>query len=322
MSQIYLIDARSHVPYLVEQSAVIGREPSCDLHWTSSSLAPKHLKISFKNENFFVESLENKSPVSLNGIKILAAQKYLVKRGDTLEFAGRRFILSLTDELPEKTVTKIRDDVFGLSGNSDLDFGELQLECEVEMKRETKDFKELKEFDGERAPRDEMKKSRRIIVEIQQTKKQLNAKLQERKTLRNEKNYVDDEIQRIQKLLEQAPICDQTEFLSQREAELTELEAVENKVNELKKSLSKLISQRDDIKTRLQAESRFVDFFENEKKLIQRQFEVDKELTTLESLDLEDKIHKLDECLKEEQENYQRLHDFKALNSSQKKREG
>lgn len=310
MSKIYLIDAGTHKPFLIEERATVGRDESCELNWASSSLAPKHLCISHKNDNFFVESLDNKNPVSLNGIKILAGQKYLIKKGDSLEFARRKFVLSATDELPEKTMTKIRDDVFGLSSDSSASFGDLKLDTDYSIHSE------------EKVPRDEMKKSRRIIVEIQQTKKQLMAKVQVWKTLKSEKAYVEEEIQRVHQQLDKAPVGEQSEFFSQREAELAELKVLEEKITDLKRSLSKLISQRDEKKARLQAESRFMNLFEEEEKLLQRQQEVENELSVLESLALEEKLQKLDECLKAEQENYQSLHDFKALNTSQKKRSG
>lgn len=311
MSKIFLVDAGSQEPYLIQESATVGRDKNCEINWASSSLAPKHLCISHKNDNFFVESLDNKNPVSLNGIKILAGQKYLIKKGDSLEFARRKFVLSPTDELPEKTMSKIRDDVFGLGTESNSSYGELKLDTGYSIQTEEKV-----------APRDEMKKSRRIIVEIQQTKKQLMGKLQERKTLTSEKDYVQQEVQRVQEQLDKAPIREQSEFLSQREAEFSELKLLEEKVNDLKKSLSRLISERDEKRTRLQSEQRFISLFEEEDELLEREREVQNDLSALESLALEEKLKKLDHCLKTEQEKYQSLHDFKALNSSQKKRSG
>lgn len=310
MSKIYLIDAGTHKPFLIEESATVGRDESCEFNWASSSLAPKHLCISHKNDNFFVESLDNKNPVTLNGIKILAGQKYLIKKGDSLEFANRKFVLSATDELPEKTMSKIRDDVFGLGFDSSASTEDLKLDTDYSIHSE------------EKLPRDEMKKSRRIIVEIQQTKKQLMAKVQVWKTLKKEKVYVEDEIQRVRQQLEKSPIDEQSEFFKQRQTELAELKQLEEKISEIKSSLSKLISQRDEIKAHLHAESRFMNLFDEKQKLLHRQQEVENELSVLESLELEQKLEKLDECLKIEQENYQSLHDFKALNTSQKKRTG
>jgi|GEM_PF-5474019 pSer/pThr/pTyr-binding forkhead associated (FHA) protein len=310
MSKIYLIDAETHKPFLVEGSAMIGRDESCELSWASSSLSPKHLCVSHKNDNFFVECLDNKNPVSLNGIKILSGQKYLVKKGDSLEFARRKFIFSATNELPEETISQIRDDIFGLGADFNVSLSDLKLD------------KDYGSESADKHPKDEMKKSRRVIVEIQRTKKQLMSKIAEQKKLLDEKEFIEKEVNKIQKQIEQTHKIEHGKFLRERETELSELRSLEKKIDELKKLLSTLVSQRDEKKARLDSDSPIVDILNEEEKFLEKQKDLENELSVLTSLSLEEKLEKLEQCLKDEQENYQRLHDFKALNSSQKKRTG
>lgn len=311
MEKIYLIDVEEHTPYVIDGEALIGRDNECDLCWPSSSLAPKHLCVSHKNDNFFVEALENKTPVSLNGVVILAGQKYLVKKGDRLEFAHKKFIFSMTDELPEKTVSKIRGDVLGFGPDTDsaITFGELKLDTDYGANKI-------------KLPKNEMKKSRRIIVEIQQTKKELKKKLEERSLLEKEKRHLSGKIDQLQNELKKGKSGQAGEFFSKREADFAEIEVLENKINELKVELLELTSKRDRMKAELNEETHFVDLFKEEEELVEKLQNLDIELEKLQSLDLEEKITKLDECLKLEQENYQRLHDFKTLNSSHKKKYG
>lgn len=308
MSKIFLIELMTAKAFPIGGEVTIGSDSDCEISWSSSSLAPKHLRVCHKSDNFFVEALDNKNTVNLNGVRLLAGQKYLIKKGDSLGFAGREFVLSSNEEVPEKTQTQVKDDIFGFGishSSPEPSYGSLKLDTSYGAPKVS--------------VKDEMKKSRRMIVEIQQTRKQLMAKSLEREKLLQELPQLKAESKKIEEALSSFIYETKEEFLALRQAELSEVDLIENKITQLKERLTKLMTEKEKRMVKMSKEEKVSELFDHKDQLVQKLAEAQGQVRVIESLEIEQKMAKLDDCLKEEQENYQKLYDFKSLNSSPKK---
>lgn len=307
MSKIYLIDSKSHEAFMIDQQGLIGRAAHADIKWDDSALTNEHVRVSHKNDNFFVEALSNTSPVLLNGIKILAGQRYLVRKSDCLKVGAKELIFSLTNELPEKTVTKIKNDLFGPPETS---FNEPDLKLEVAV-------------DDSRSPVELMKKSRKIILEIQETKKQVSSKIQEMFSLAKEVEVSSNELARLEQDLKEKHFEDERSFFQHKEKMKARQRASRKEVDELEAKLFAAKEKQKKINDHLDEIEDIEKVVELKQKAYAKKVELTYKYENLLSIGLEEKLRQLNQCLRDEQDNYQRLHEVSSSYlSGRKKRYG
>lgn len=311
MSKIYLIDSKGRDTFLIHQQGLIGSAQHAEIRWDDEELTAEHVRVSHKNDNFFVEALSNSSPVLLNGIKILAGQRYLVRKSDTLRVGSRDLIFSQTEELPEKTVTKIKSDLFGSSDSSiEKSFDSSGLKLEVDM-------------GDNRNPVELMKKSRKIILEIQDTKKQVSKKIQEMFALAKELETSSEELGRLEDDLKKQNFVDERSFFQHKEKIKARQRASRREVDELEAKLFAAKEKQKKINDHLDEIEDIEKVVELKQKAYAKKVELTYKYENLQSIGLEEKLRQLNQCLRDEQDNYQRLHEVSSSYlSGRKKRYG
>lgn len=297
MSKIFLIDNKSHQFFEIEGEVLVGTSGAVTLGIPAGeALAPEHFKVNHKNDNFFVEAISNSFTVQLNGIKLLAGQKYLVRKGDTLKIGHKEFVFSLSDELPEKTVTKIRSDVFGIA-DSDLEFGDLKLEVAV---------------DESRSPVELMKKSRKIILEIQETKKQVSQKIQEMHALSKDVEINKEELQQIENELQDHHFQDEKIFFQTKEKLKDQERNLRKEIESIEERLKELKEKHHSVQNECQFSDRIEGLVLRKQQAYQKKIEADHKFENLRNIGLEEKLKQLNQCLRDEQDNYQRMHEVSS----------
>lgn len=297
MSKIFLIDSKSHQFFEIAGDALIGSSCPVTLGMEADGpLAPEHFRISHKNDNFFVEAVSNAHAVQLNGIKLLAGQKYLVRKSDSLVIGPKEFVFSMTDELPEKTVTKIRSDIFGIT-DPDLEFGDLKLEVDVE---------------DNRSPVEMMKKSRKIILEIQDTKKQVSQKIQEMHAFSKEVESISEELKTIENELSDHHFQDEKVFFETKDKLKDEERSLRAEIESLEKRLNELKEKHHSVQNECQFSERVEGLVLRKQEAYQKKVEANHKYETLRNIGLEEKLKQLNQCLRDEQDNYQRMHEVSS----------
>ncbi len=79
----------------------IGRQDSNDLILPSQAVSRRHARISMDSSDLFIEDLESKNGIRLNGN--LLTEKSLLRPGDIIKIGESEFTLSRFDELEEDT---------------------------------------------------------------------------------------------------------------------------------------------------------------------------------------------------------------------------
>lgn len=75
---------------------IVGKGSKADLQISgNNAISREHLKISLKDEQFFIKDLESSNFTFLNGEKIKAKEKIEVKSGDELKIADDLFVVEI-----------------------------------------------------------------------------------------------------------------------------------------------------------------------------------------------------------------------------------
>jgi pSer/pThr/pTyr-binding forkhead associated (FHA) protein len=71
---------------LVRDSAVLGRDPACDVIVDASAVSRRHARVFRQNDKFFVEDLNSRNGTFVNGQQVLTPREL----ADVQEFVGER----------------------------------------------------------------------------------------------------------------------------------------------------------------------------------------------------------------------------------------
>lgn len=87
--EILRSDGKNEIVDLGDRERVIGRSPRCDIYLSSESVSRQHARLTFRNEEYFIEDLNSTNGLYVNGIKI---EKCVLRNNDQIEI-GRVKIL-------------------------------------------------------------------------------------------------------------------------------------------------------------------------------------------------------------------------------------
>jgi pSer/pThr/pTyr-binding forkhead associated (FHA) protein len=100
--EIIASDGRNDIIDLGDHEILIGRSPKCDIHIPFESVSRKHARVTFRNEEYFIEDLDSTNGLYVNGIKV---EKCVLRNNDQIEIGGVKILFH-----EEKTLKK-KDDI-------------------------------------------------------------------------------------------------------------------------------------------------------------------------------------------------------------------
>jgi pSer/pThr/pTyr-binding forkhead associated (FHA) protein len=87
--EILTSDGRNEVIDLGDREILIGRSPSCDISLSSESVSRRHARLTFRNEEYFIEDLNSTNGLYVNAIKV---EKCVLRNNDQIEIGGIRML--------------------------------------------------------------------------------------------------------------------------------------------------------------------------------------------------------------------------------------
>jgi pSer/pThr/pTyr-binding forkhead associated (FHA) protein len=97
--EILASDGRNEMIDLEDREMLIGRSPNCDIYLSSESVSRRHARLSFRNEEYFIEDLNSTNGLYVNGIRV---EKCVLRNNDQIEIGGVRVLFHEEKSLQEK----------------------------------------------------------------------------------------------------------------------------------------------------------------------------------------------------------------------------
>jgi pSer/pThr/pTyr-binding forkhead associated (FHA) protein len=87
--EIVTSDGRNEVIDLGDREMLIGRSPRCDISLSSESVSRRHARLTFRNEEYFIEDLNSTNGLYVNAIRV---EKCVLRNNDQIEIGGVRVL--------------------------------------------------------------------------------------------------------------------------------------------------------------------------------------------------------------------------------------
>lgn len=97
--EIISSDGKNELFELGEREISIGRSPRCDIHLPSESVSRRHARVTFRNEEYFIEDLDSTNGLYVNGIKV---EKCVLRNNDQIEIGGEKILFNEERTLQKK----------------------------------------------------------------------------------------------------------------------------------------------------------------------------------------------------------------------------
>lgn len=97
--EIVSSDGKNELFELGEREILIGRSPRCDIHLASESVSRRHSRVTFRNEEYFIEDLNSTNGLYVNGIKV---EKCVLRNNDQIEIGGEKILFNEERTLQKK----------------------------------------------------------------------------------------------------------------------------------------------------------------------------------------------------------------------------
>jgi len=87
--EILTSDGKNEVIDLGDGEILIGRSPRCHISLSSESVSRRHARLTFRNEEYFIEDLDSTNGLYVNAIKV---EKCVLRNNDQIEIGGVRIL--------------------------------------------------------------------------------------------------------------------------------------------------------------------------------------------------------------------------------------
>jgi hypothetical protein len=87
--EIRTSDGSNEVIDLGDREILIGRSSKCDISLSSESVSRRHARLTFRNEEYFIEDLNSTNGLYVNAIKV---EKCVLRNNDQIEIGGVRIL--------------------------------------------------------------------------------------------------------------------------------------------------------------------------------------------------------------------------------------
>lgn len=300
MNRIYFHGVESEHILCVEDGQKIGNADDCEQFIEHPSLSAHHCMVYFKRGNIFIEPHNNLKPTTLNGLKLSAGQRYLIRPGDELKLGKLGFIVSMSADLSEHLMSATTVDDFG----DELTMGGLSLESEEEVHDSDKKTK--------------LKKTRRVILELQSTKKQLENKEIELVELKKKEDVLMQELREVE--LSVGEYKDHAPKLVMSEVQQLEedMGMLDYQIEQNRRVLADLEKKKIEMIESIKTKQNLVDKLSLLNDLENKRAHLHHAIDVIEKIDFKDKREKLDKAIQEEQQRYKELHEDSAFTLNKK----
>jgi hypothetical protein len=89
--EIILGSETSRIIHLEERDIIIGRSPECDLPLSPNNVSREHARVSFRNDEYYIEDLGSTNGTYVNGIKIV---KCALRKNDQIDIGGVKILFN------------------------------------------------------------------------------------------------------------------------------------------------------------------------------------------------------------------------------------
>lgn len=302
MSKIYFHQTAERRILAIEDGHRLGTAKDCEHVLQAESLAPHHCIITFKNGNVFVEALSGLRSTYLNGLKLVVDRKYIIRPGDRVKLGPFEFMVAESEQ--RLTPAPAVHDAFEEEGAG------LSLDSPEGETTQQED------------PLILMKKARKIVVELQETKKQLEAKARELNELQQRQVDLKDEIHELEDFVGEHIGLSPGEIEREIEAQSGDCEILDQQIAHNRRVLAELESKREELHNAILERKAIVEKLHLLNELEGQRAHTLHTIEVLKKLNLEEKIARLNEVIKEEQGRYKDLHDEHSLTPVKKQRHG
>lgn len=300
MNKVYFIELSSKQSYELEDGHLIGSAEACQHRFAEAGLHPEHLVLTTKNGNYFIQSLSTIKPTYLNKQKISSDRKYLVRNGDEVRCGQLAFQISNKPELEEVSDDEIQDE-FGPG----LSLGGLKLD--------------LKEEAPEVDILENMKRSRKIITDLQETKKQIEDKLLELQNLLKQQKDLSDEMGEVENFVGEHRDLSAGELAEMVNQDQTEVELIGFQIEQNKRALKELEAKKVLIEEQTLVKKAMIEKLHHLADLSSEYAHLKHAIEVFEQLKLSEKLQQLSACLSAEQSRYKDLHFEYSVSANSKK---
>ncbi len=300
MDKVYFIELSSKQCLEMEDGHRLGAGGSSEHKFVDAGLHPEHLVLTSKNGNHFIQSLSTIKATYLNKQKISSDRKYLIRNGDEVRCGQLVFQISATPELEGENEDQFEDE-FGTGMN----LGNLKLD----LKQEAPEIDVL----------ENMKKSRKIITDLQETKKQIEDKLLELQSLLKQQKELSAEISEVESFVGENRDLSAGEMGEMVIQDQTEIELIDFQIEQNKRALRELEAKKLVIQEQTLVKKAMVEKLNQLADLSAEFAHLKHAIEVFEHLKLSEKLQQLTACLSAEQSRYKDLHFEYSVSSQNKK---
>lgn len=269
---IYFHDQKNEQVYAVRDGDRLGSADQCEHQFADDHILPEHAVVTLKNGNIFIETFHNQKATYLNGLKLVSGRKYLIRPSDKLKLGGVILILSTNPTLGQIEEDDLHNDDPPEFTN-DFTLGGLRLESQDESPSIAT------------SSLTKMKKIRRVIVELQETKRQLEVKTQEREDLLREIDELGLEIKELSLFVGKYRERPPQEIEAEVEAEKADMSLLEYQIEQNRRVLQELEQKRSELEDRVKLKRSIVRKLKEFNSLISKEAYLKHSVEVLDKLD-------------------------------------
>jgi pSer/pThr/pTyr-binding forkhead associated (FHA) protein len=289
LNRIYFHATQTEHILCVEDGQNIGSANDCEQFIDHQSLSSHHCVVYFKRGNFLIEPQNNLKPTVLNGLKLSAGRSYLIRPGDEVTLGKLTFIISFSEDLTQHLLSSTDE-----SFVDEVTLGGLSLED-----------KETQVIDD----KNKLKKTtRRIILELQATRKQLESKQNELLNLKNCETELATQLNTVEESVGEYKSVEPCELKSEVEQLEEDVGMLNYQIDENRRVLEELEHQKNEMLDLIKMKQLILEKLSYLNELKTKQAQLLHSIEAIELIDFEDKVKKLNNAIAQEQQRYKELH--------------
>jgi hypothetical protein len=299
LNRIYFHGVECDHSLCVEDGQKIGSADDCEQFIDNKSLSAHHCMVYFKRGNIFVEPHNNLKLTSLNGLKLSAGQRYVIRPGDELKLGELSFVVSMSAEFSEH-MPEIR----GFEFDDELTLGGLRLESGEDTQ--------------ESVHKTKLKKTRKVILELQNAKKQLDNKELELVDLKRKHNDILIELQEVEQFVGDYRAHSPNQVVSVVEKLEEDIGLLDDQIEQNRRVLKDLENKRKEMVDALNSKQSLMHKISQLNDLQNKQAHLHHAIVVIEKIDFKDKREKIEKAIAEEQQRYKEMHQDSAFSLNKK----
>jgi pSer/pThr/pTyr-binding forkhead associated (FHA) protein len=303
---IYFHDLKHKKVHPLEDGQFIGNGSECRHQFDDEAMLNIHCVVSLKNGNAFIETPHNTKATTLNGLKLVAGRRYLVRVGDEVKIGSHKFIVSNNPAFGVIDQQELDDENPPSFEHDDLTLGGLKLEQPESTGIEEGNLVR-------------MKKIRRVIAELTETKRQLEIKMQELENLTLEEHELAHEQQELELFLgdyrDKSPAALKAD-IETKEGDIT---LIDHQIEQNRRVLGELEAKRDKLHQRIKLKKTILNKLNLLEDVASKKAHTSHAIEVLKNLSLQVKIDQVSDVIAKEKQRYKELHEENAVQANIKK---